>query len=698
MKRSLALILLLAFGSLPLTVAPARAQETASADDAIRKIKLDYEKMLSIVRNPRTSDEVREMSRAFLKERRAQLGLLLKGKLEALRTYGIEAGPILTAREKLQVARRIRSLEAELQSLQAETPTAVAEEAAPPQQQQPAPTQDPAPAPAPGATPEPKPTPIVFTNPTASKTVKVREYQIEVDVPDQKIKSLMLSVYRPGVEEPLSRPLLLERGDTGATEVVTLVRGANRIVVEDKSTLGETDAAKKKMAEVTLTYEPPANRPLGLTGGARSVTLTGTPTDKFTNVPDVGENVRVGYVGEAGKTYQFFVTKKDGTRQDAGSPSAPGLNGTVTAVFPRLEPGDQVGVVQIENGAPVDDTFDSIAVESPIDTTKGFPVGFLLGGAVLSQQAQEFGQSDPFFGFIAGYNFKVKNAYVQKRCGEQVYREMEDDSLADERGFTVRCDENTKQLLYRRASDNKFVARADDVAFVKSTSRPKKNGGFFARRMNLRFQGLFQSDPRRAEATETATTDDGTTPPPDDPFKFIASRKTFDVEMHGWIDFWANNMFTLGPYAAIGASTVLDKNELQGEAVTAQAQTGEGSSPDTDTVATAARSDNDIKKYYEFGVLSNTQLFNRSLFIQTILAYGNYEALSGLYDGDCALCDTKHRFIGKLRIFPSGLSREFGRQIQAAPMFGVDLNAGRGPDHLKFFTGFAVRIRSINAN
>ncbi|HEX6184186.1 MAG TPA: hypothetical protein VFZ44_09940, partial [Pyrinomonadaceae bacterium] len=117
----------------------------------------------------------------------------------------------------------------------------------------------------------------------------------------------------------------------------------------------------------------------------------------------------------------------------------------------------------------------------------------------------------------------------------------------------------------------------------------------------------------------------------------------------------------------------------------------------TNTVSTLAQSDNDIKKYYEGGALININL-NRDLFLQSILAYRHDEALAGLYKGpaSCKFCDTRHRFIGKLRIFPSGLSRGFGRQIRMAPMFGVEVNAGRGPDHIKFFSGFAMRIKGIN--
>jgi hypothetical protein len=65
--------------------------------------------------------------------------------------------------------------------------------------------------------------------------------------------------------------------------------------------------------------------------------------------------------------------------------------------------------------------------------------------------------------------------------------------------------------------------------------------------------------------------------------------------------------------------------------------------------------------------------------------------MQGLYAGK----DTRKRFIGKMRVFPGGLSTTFGEQLKLAPMFGVDINAGRGPDQIRFFTGFAIRIRGL---
>ncbi|MBA3239880.1 MAG: hypothetical protein H0T60_01475 [Acidobacteria bacterium] len=255
----------------------------------------------------------------------------------------------------------------------------------------------------------------------------------------------------------------------------------------------------------------------------------------------------------------------------------------------------------------------------------------------------------------------------------------------------------TDKLLYTTDGIN-FVDKetAPSNAFINPQTKRAPNRGFAATRWNLRFQGLFQSDPRKATATPVAGASPEPTPfgsvtgencPNDEPC-FIASRKTFNIEMQHWWDFWANNAFSLGPYFAVGATAALDDNELQGEAVTSP--TPEGG--ESGGASTNAASSNDLKKFFDFGLISNILLFDKKLFVQSIVGGGHYEALGDLYDGH----NTKWRMIGKLRVFPSGLDRSFGRQVEAAPMFGVDLNASRGPDHIKFFTGFAIKIRGFN--
>lgn len=108
-------------------------------------------------------------------------------------------------------------------------------------------------------------------------------------------------------------------------------------------------------------------------------------------------------------------------------------------------------------------------------------------------------------------------------------------------------------------------------------------------------------------------------------------------------------------------------------------------------VASRVRADNDIKQFREVGFVNEFLLPNTKLFVQNIMAYGVYEGLRNLVPNK----DTSKRFIARLRVFPDGLDRGFGRQTRFAPMFGIDINAGRGPDHLRFFTGFAVRLKGL---
>lgn len=266
------------------------------------------------------------------------------------------------------------------------------------------------------------------------------------------------------------------------------------------------------------------------------------------------------------------------------------------------------------------------------DDTTGMLIGLGLFGVVGSQQAKNFSQFDPFAGGIVGYTSQVKN---------------------------------------------------------KDT--------MFEGRFNLRFQGIFSAQPRTASAPATDT--------PSTEFnfdEFVASRKSFDLETHIWYEFKPlSGILGIGPYAAFGGTTVLDQNEVQGdETVTVEDDTagGEGTK-ELDT--TRARVDNDIKRYHEFGLLMNfwgdhqdvsvdaagnaATKEGKKLYVQAIVAYGYYEALGGLYAGS----NTKHRGIGKLRVFPKGLKLGFGG-LDATPVFGVELNAGRGDDFLKFFTGMAM--------
>ena len=264
------------------------------------------------------------------------------------------------------------------------------------------------------------------------------------------------------------------------------------------------------------------------------------------------------------------------------------------------------------------------------DPKQAFLVGLAPFGIVASQQAEKFSQADPAGGFIVGY--------------------------------------------------------------VHPNGRLDPQTGRTVRNFNVRVQGIFQAAPRTATTQQqTSDTDDTTTEETTPEVTFLSSRKSFDIEMHIWEEFRINRVFYGGPYVAIGGSTALVQNELQGEAVSTQNDAGSGAGSTTVTTNNAV-SDNDMKRYFEYGVLFDVYSGRRgdaNLYMQAILARGHYEALAGLAGPDN---DSTHRFIGKLRIFPLGLNREFFARGTASPMFGVDINAGRGQDQVRFFVGMAFNI------
>lgn len=339
-------------------------------------------------------------------------------------------------------------------------------------------------------------------------------------------------------------------------------------------------------------------------------------------------NVISGSGVKPGAQVEVFVNNESvgATTSSAG--------GTYKLNVPDLNPSDHVKVKQTytrDDGQIVTDFFSNEKIVEEVNSKRGTPVGYLLGGIVMSQQSKEFSQADPFFGFVGGYRFG----------------------------------------LLKKNSDGK-------------QPNPFKRGQW-----NVRFQGVFQADGRAAtdkDALETAAR------PKFDPF--IVSRKTFNIETQLWWDFKIGHNVLLGPYGAWGGSTALSKNETQGETTSV-----DGDQPIN--IGDAAKIDNDMKQYKEYGMRMNVFLFNRNLYLQSILARGNYEALKGLapnVDSNGNFIghhNTQRRFIGKLMIVPEGLSNTFGQQKNFTPMFGVEVNAGYGPDQLKFFFGSIIRIKGL---
>jgi hypothetical protein len=284
-------------------------------------------------------------------------------------------------------------------------------------------------------------------------------------------------------------------------------------------------------------------------------------------------------------------------------------------------------------------------------------VGLLLGGTVISQQAENMSQADPFMGFVVGYDDLP--------------------SMAD----------------------------------IKSGKDAKW-------RAHWRVQAIFQVEPKKEEAPvegtgEGADNDNNGNPDPADFRSFLASRKAFDVDMSFWYDRPANRHlifgggntdpnFRLGPYFAVGGTAYMSKNELKGDdSVKVENTNGSGGNTANDQVeldTDRAKVDNDIDFFAEAGLIGNffkgVQKGKPELFMQVKLGYGRYEALQGFNPGKTGFFnDSRNRFVGKLRIFPMFLERDPEGGANASPMFGVEINAGRGPDQIKFFTGIATAFK-----
>jgi len=329
------------------------------------------------------------------------------------------------------------------------------------------------------------------------------------------------------------------------------------------------------------------------------------------------------------------------------------LDGTVTTSVTVSAPGPAA--------APV--------VTGPARRPPSRLVGLLLGGTVISQQAENLSQADPFMGFIVGY---------------------------------------------------------DDIP-----NDPFDPGW----RLHWRVQSIFQVQPKMEEAPVEGTgegedmNNDGAADPPD--FRsFIASRKSFDVEMSFWFDRAAKKFlffgggckgitdplkkaqcerrphvdpnFRIGPYFAVGGTAYVSKNELKGDDSVKVEDTNAagGDNGQVELDVDRAKVDNDIDLFYEGGLIGNftrgAQDGDTKLFMQVKLGYGRYESLAGFNPGKTGFFnDSRNRFVGKLRVFPMFLDRDPEGTADASPMFGVEINAGRGPDQIKFFTGIATAFKLL---
>lgn len=689
-------------------LSPAWAQQAYS----ISQLKEQIKNLLLVENNPNTPAEVRNLNRTFLAERRAELRALIQKRLVALRKYRTDAQTNLSEGDLRVLDNSIAELESDLQSLgetvkqpaatsraaashaararrssdvQPATPNAQgAQVAASAATAQPAVEESSHAANSDTASPTAAPSPIVITAPDKDMEVHTKQYEVKITV-NEPLDDLLVSIYNPPTAtKPLTRHVEMRPSDQGKKSIVVeLDKGDNKIEVS-----AATDASKKDTK--TLKYTPVSDV-LGAKPAASSSTpesgtmldsdetVSSTLTSPTLNQPKDGDTSITGSVTttDATATVEVWMDPGDAEQRKLGEVGVLGDN-SFRYSNPRLilRSGEVISVRLKVNDEVSRPTEKPVIIEgADRNPLEGAPTGVIFGGAVISQQAQEFQQSDPFFGFVAGYRFpawvRMTNAVKVESDGS--YAVYKKDSNGN---YTI------KDHACLKPNDPRVRHREDACPMAP----------FGGARLHLRFQGIFTASPRAAQVSATAsptpTPMPGTTNPLD--FQpFVTSRKTFDTELHMWYDMPVsrNYDFFIGPYAAWGASTILSKNELNGEKIGVPDKTGNTTAVDGSQVQT----DNDIKQYKELGLHMNTRLFNGKVFIESIVARGWYESMQGLYAGH----DTRKRFIGKLRIFPSGLSTTFGEQIKMAPMFGVDINAGRGPDQLRFFTGFAVRIKSL---
>jgi hypothetical protein len=750
MKKLLSLALSFAVSSLglvALAAKSARAQQVASAGVSISKIKEEYERLLAVDRDPSTEPDVREMNRKFLEERRAQLRTAIETRLGALRKYQASMSGTLSPAEGLVVNNSIQALERDLSAIAGEQnapsgPAKVAARARLINASRPSPpaetvndskpdagvttagadvaatTPDAAAAPAPLP---PPPITLNITSPTTGVADTFATSQVVLTItPTAAINKAEVKVENGGkaVGSPKSVGWSATDYNAAATKVKTVVldlsAGANTITVTVNDPAGAYNPTTK-----AVTYAAPAPAAGGGGGGAGGAGGAGgggAPAPSVTlerptlTQPKEDDDVIKGAVPAsvlASKTAEVEVTIDGDVQSRHASINGDGSYSFTSSTL-TLKRG-QVIRVRAMDGDKVSPFEEKTVIlqgetRSPLD---GAATGLVFGGAVMSQQAQEFQQADPFFGFIAGYRFPVMGRKIHYDtkfhplttavCKEAGNARPGDTICGLNAGGSYDMDYHPPVGATCVDPGKSAPAPGNTICPLKIDSDGNPEVSYFGR-LHVRFQGIFTATPRTASPNATATPTPTPTGTPLDvtDFKpFIASRKSFETEVHAWFDMPLSKDFFIGPYGAWGASTVLDRNELAGEKIAVEPtnSTGTGNAnPSTPAVdGSQVKTDNDIKQYRELGLHASSLLFNRKVFLETILARGWYEALGGLYAGK----DTRRRFIGKLRIFPSGLSTTFGEQVKLAPMFGVDLNAGRGPDQLRFFTGFAIRIRGL---
>jgi hypothetical protein len=132
MKIALRVLLLLG-GFLFLTSHLQAQQPNATIDE----VKKQISKLEAVENDPETPDEIRNLNRKFLSERKAELATLLRKRIVALRTYQATVSTALKPEEQELLQASLRELEQDLQALGAKANIASASPTAGPQSRPP---------------------------------------------------------------------------------------------------------------------------------------------------------------------------------------------------------------------------------------------------------------------------------------------------------------------------------------------------------------------------------------------------------------------------------------------------------------------------------------------------------------------------------------------------------------------------------
>lgn len=500
----------------------------------------------------------------------------------------------------------------------------------------------------------------------------------------------------------------------------------------------ETAPERKRVAETAATAGQAAqplvarNEQNTQDKSTNPVTPSASPTPKpeirISKIPEAGDMAVIAKVLNTDTLTNpriVFTLKENGAVRELGksnlTPNREVQDVPSVRFAPKLNPGQtiqydlqekKVGSQDYESKATVE-----VEVFAKVNPTESGLFGMVFGGVVASRDAQTVNQAAPFAGFQIGWGSRVyglegkesmefveqfkPNVCLQshRRWKTNIPNKLSETAPPNsEEPWTVDFYQITAPdgTAFKRNDNQDFNVNNDSYEAVTTngscTLEFKKRKypftGSSSRRYSLRLQGLFSNEGRASIARPTES------PLPAEqlnrPFPFIHHRESFSPEATAWVEFDPLAQFSYGAYMTIGATTVLDKNRLADQLIT-----------DRETnlrIKSEVTSQGGTKIFGEIGSIQHLKFNPGNFLMQNFAGFGYYEAYRGAkYKFGTNQLDgsTRFRFVNKFRVFPEGINVNFGRQVTMTPMFGIDINAGAGPDNVRFFTGFAFRLKQF---